>query len=153
MQAHRYRCSHYANCTLCACCIRFHTPFPISIEGLHYTVRSHTRIILPYSLVSFFYSAVWRKATKHVIILDSLHYRIPNFTLVCVLTQGCQLSCIESESHARGLYFSRSQAKDASRQACKTRIKESITFFFFFSLVTFLNLKPIHNLTDAYIIL
>ena len=45
-------------------------------------------------LDSFFYSAVWRKTTKHVIILDSLNYRISNFTQVCVLlflSLGCSL--------------------------------------------------------------
>ena len=60
--------------------------FPCFIEGLHNSVRSHTRMIWPCSLVSFFYSAVWRKTTKHVIILDSLYhvyYRISNFTQVC----------------------------------------------------------------------
>ena len=30
------------------------------IEGLHYAVRSHTRMILPCSLGTFFNSTVWR---------------------------------------------------------------------------------------------
>ena len=38
----------------------------------------------PSSLVSFFYSTVGRKTTKHIFILDSLHYRMSNFTQVCV---------------------------------------------------------------------
>ena len=46
------------------------------IEALHYAVRSQ---------VSFFYSALRRKTTKHVIILDTLQSRISNFTQECVL--------------------------------------------------------------------
>ena len=38
------------------------------------------------------YSLVWRKTTKHSIILDSLHDRILNFTWVCVLV-FLSLSC------------------------------------------------------------
>ena len=49
-------------------------------RGTHYT-----RMILPRSVVSFLYSAVWRKTTKRAIILDSLHNRISNFTQVCEL--------------------------------------------------------------------
>ena len=66
----------------------------LTIEGLHYAVHSHTRMILPCSLVSFFYSAVWKKTTKQVTILDLLYNRISNFTQLCVLTFlsfGCSL--------------------------------------------------------------
>ena len=36
--------------------------------------QAYARNFLPRSLVSFFYSVVWRKTTKHIIILDSLYY-------------------------------------------------------------------------------
>ena len=42
-------------------------------------------MILPCCLFSFFYSAIWRKTTKHVIILVLVNYRISNFTQVFVL--------------------------------------------------------------------
>ena len=53
------------------------------IDGLHDAVRNHMRMILPRSLVSFFYSAVWRKTTKRVVNLDSLHYFQISFKCVC----------------------------------------------------------------------
>ena len=56
---------------------------------MHNAVHSHTRLILPNSMVSFFYSAVLRKTTKHVFILDSLHYRIANSTQLCVYYYSC----------------------------------------------------------------
>ena len=37
----------------------------VHIEGLHNAGRTYTRSILPRSLVSFLYSAVWRKTTKY----------------------------------------------------------------------------------------
>ena len=55
----------------------------IQMEGLQDAVRNHTSMILPRSLVSFFYSAVWRKTTNPVIISDSLHNRI-SISLKCV---------------------------------------------------------------------
>ena len=66
----------------------------LSIECLHDAVHSHTRMLLRRSMVSFHYSAVCRKTTKHVIILDSLRFGISNFTQVCVLiflSFGCSL--------------------------------------------------------------
>ena len=33
----------------------------LTLKGLHDAVRSHTRMILPRSLVSYFYTAVWKK--------------------------------------------------------------------------------------------
>ena len=38
------------------------------IEGLHDAVRTYTSTILPRSVVSFLYSAVWRKTTKPAVI-------------------------------------------------------------------------------------
>ena len=54
------------------------------IECLHNAVRTYMRTILPCSLVSFLYGTVWRKTTKHDVILHLLHNRTLNLTTVCV---------------------------------------------------------------------
>ena len=51
--------------------------------SLHDTVCTYTRMILPRSLVSFLYSVVWRKTTKHTFIFDSPHNRKSFHPSVC----------------------------------------------------------------------
>ena len=40
------------------------------IEGFHDAVRTYVRTILPRSLASFLYGAVWRKTTKSAFSFD-----------------------------------------------------------------------------------
>ena len=69
-----------------------HLYFVFPIEDLHNVTSIYTCMTLPCSLVSFLYSVVWRKTTKHTVILDLLHNRILNFTRVYVLI-FLSLSC------------------------------------------------------------
>ena len=55
---------------------------PTCIEGLYDAVHINMRMIDTHSLVSSLYSPVWRKTTKHAVILDLLPIRILNFTQV-----------------------------------------------------------------------
>ena len=75
-------------------CVWLLMRYYLPIEGLHNAVRTQSYAHdLPRSLVSFFYSTVWRKTTKHI-ILDSLHYRISSFTqahVLIFLLLGCSL--------------------------------------------------------------
>ena len=63
----------------------------VCIEGLHDVVHS---TILSCSLFSLLQRSTEKNKKKQVLILDSLHYRISNFTQVCVLlfsSLGCSL--------------------------------------------------------------